>query len=92
MPCSPIPADRNNLACNGHHAAAFRRLDNVGSRDTVMSGLNHTACTLARSGVAALVTQYTAGNSLPAVGYTLPGRVGYLPDSERYFRLSTSLS
>lgn len=30
-----------------HHHAAFRRLEIVGSRGAVISGLNHTACTLA---------------------------------------------
>lgn len=47
MPCWTTPAGRCAPGHCGATHAAFRRLENVGSRDAVISGLNHTACTLA---------------------------------------------
>lgn len=47
MPCSSTPAGRPTPRRNGVCRAAFRCLENVGSRDAVITGLHHTACTLA---------------------------------------------
>jgi hypothetical protein len=56
--------------------AAFRNSNNVGSRNIGLSGLSHTACTLAvyaSSPASPLTTQ----DSLPIAGQALPGGIGY---------------
>ncbi len=51
--------------------ATFRRLENVGSRKAVISGLNHTACTLAVY-ASQPRSHATTQDSLPAGGQPLP--------------------
>jgi len=53
---------------------AFRRLDNVGPRDAVISGLNHTACTLAVYASQRRLPDATQ-DSLPVGGQPFPGGI-----------------
>ncbi len=71
MPCSLTPAGRERPGLYGLPRAAFRRLENVGSRKAVISGLNHTACTLAVY-ASRPRSHETTQDSLPAGGQPLP--------------------
>ncbi len=57
MPRSPTPAGSQAPCLDGARIAAFRRLENVGARTAVISGLNHAACTFARPGFAVPVAR-----------------------------------
>ncbi len=52
MPRSSTPTGSQAPCLDGARVAAFRRLENVGAHNTVISELNHAACTFARPGFA----------------------------------------
>jgi hypothetical protein len=72
--------------CSG---VAFRRLEDVGSRNAVISGLNHTACTLAVYASQRRLPDATQ-DSLPVGGQPFPRGIGYPPGSLRNFTSSSA--
>jgi len=80
-PLCPCPALRPRWDLHARplrrFGAAFRTSDNVGSHHKPLSGLHHTAWSLAVYASPPGLPQESTQDSLPTAGQALPGGIGY---------------